>query len=256
MKVFSLGKFRSKVWLLAFVSAVFASMALAQTLEANPVFDVGDKWTYRYQNTGDRKEPYLYTNLAFKSEAGSGWLYGESQNPQSSRKQFIWRYDYKRGEGKEGFEYDPSKPMFAGRRFSNLQPNDDDIQFPLAVGKKYAVTVHWNDGNGNTKYDAEVEAFEKVKTEAGEFDAFRIKLSGWWQRTKEGNSSGKAEKTIYFSPSTKRIVKSDYVDRRSNGSAFNANVTELVKWEPKTALPAAFVTQAMTPPAQPASAVQ
>ncbi len=254
MGVFSLGKLRSKVWQLAFVSAGLASMAFAQTLDTNPVFDVGDKWTYRFQNTGDRKDPYLYTNLAFKSEASSGWLYGESQNPQSNRKQFIWRYDYKRGGGKESFEFDPTKPTFAGKRFSNLQPNDDDIQFPLAVGKKYVVNENWT--NGNTKYDAEVEAFEKVKTEAGEFDAFRIKLSGWWQRTKEGNSSGKAEKTIYFSPVAKRIVKSDYLDRRSNGSAFNANVTELVKWEPKTALPAALVSQTTPPPAQPASAVQ
>ncbi len=241
------------LWLLA--GAGFAHLAVAQTLDSHPVFDVGDKWTYRHQNIGDRKDPYTFTNQTYKSEEGSAWLYGESQDPQSARKTFVWRYDYKRGDAMEGFEFDAASPKLIGKRFSNRQKLDDSIQFPLAVGKKYTVTENWNDGNGNTKYDVEVETFEKVKTEAGEFDAYRIKLAGWWTRTGNGSGTGRAEQTIYFAPAVKRIVKSEYVDRLNNGARSGANVRELIKWEPKAPLPAA-IAQTVAAPLAPASASQ
>ena len=212
-------------------------VAYAQELETQPEFDVGDKWTFRYQNLGDRKEPYLYSEQAFKSADGSGWLYhDESENPSTTRKQSIARYDYKRGDIKEIFNFKPNNPKVPGSRFVNWQAIDDRIQFPIAVGKKYSLRVDWANDDGHTKSDVEIVAIEKIKIEAGEFDAYRIKLRGWWNRTSTNSNSGKVEETLWFSPAAKRIVKREYIDYRSNGSAWNRNTSELVKWEPKASL--------------------
>lgn len=229
----------------------------AQTLEAQPTFEVGDKWTYRYHNTGDRKEPYLFTNQTYKSEGGSGWLYVEFQNNESPRKQAVHRYDYKRADVKERFDFNATKPTQLGKRYGNSQPADDWIQFPLTVGKKYEIKFDWDNGEGNNKYDVEVQSFEKVKTAAGEFDAYRIKASGWWTRTSNGSGSGRAEQVIHYAPSVKRVVKWDYFDRSGNGSTWNANNTELVKYEPKAALPAVLgMSVTVAAPVAPASAAQ
>ena len=233
-------------------SLIFALPLLGhgQTLDSNPIFDVGDKWTYRFHDTGNRKEPYLFTNQAYKSEGGSGWIYSDSQEIGARRKHNIQRYDYKRADTKERFAFNAKNPTEPGTRYSNTQPNDDNIQLPLTVGKKYTVKLNWGNGEGNTKYDAEVEAFEKVKVEAGEFEAYRIKLSGYWTRTSNGNYSGRAGHTIYFAPSVKRFVKWTYFERNSDGSPWGEETTELVKWEPKAELASALVVPVVaTPPA-------
>ncbi len=233
--------FFGRVWVKAFfmllTAASFAQFATAQTLESNPEFDVGDKWTYRYQNTGDRKDPYLYTHQAYKSEFNTALLFYESQAPEANRKQGIDRYYYKRADVKERYEFNSEKPRIPGKRYHNSQPSDDRIQFPLTVGKKYNVKFDWGNGEGYTKYDVEVEAFEKIKVDAGEFDAYRIKLSGWWMRTSNGNYSGRAEFTLWYSPTVKRLVKGYYFDLQTSGFTWNANTVELVKWEPKAPLP-------------------
>lgn len=234
--------------------------ASAQTLEAHPEFDVGDKWTYRHTNKGDRKEPYIHSDQVFKSEAGSGWLFGDSQEPNTTRPKYILRYDYKRADAKEGFAFDPKKPATPGRRYFNRQPEDDWVQLPLTKGKKYSVKLDWCDGSGYTKYDFEVEAFEKVKTEAGEFEAYRIKGSGFGTRVKAGpdgwTGSGRSGHLIWFAPSAKRYVKWEWFNRSANGLLWNERGTELVKWEPKAPLDAALTTPATPAPAPMASAPQ
>lgn len=263
MPEFSVSPAHGTLWakwcVAAGLALTFHAEVSAQTLETHPEFDVGDKWTYRHHNKGDRKEPYLYTHQAYKSEADSGWIFGVTQEPNAPRPNFILRYDYQRADAKEGFAFNPQKPTTPGRRYGNWQPQDDYVQLPLSVGKKYAIKVYWNDGNGYTKYDVEVDAFTKVKTEAGEFEAYRIKASGWWTRVKPTSDgwtgSGRAEYTIYYAPSAKRYVKWEWFDRQANGSPWNERVTELVKWEPKAPLDAALTAPApvAATPAVPAS---
>lgn len=200
-------KIWAKACAIGFILCAAQTLGHAQTLQAQAEFDVGDKWTYRVHNKGDRLEPYVLTDQAFKSDAGSGWFFQETQEPNAPRKQAVWRYDYKRADRMEGFEFQPQSPSFSGARFSNRQPLEDYIQLPLLVGKKYTVKRDWDSGQGFDKLDAEVVAFEKVKTEAGEFDAYRIKLSGWWTRTVDGNFSGSVGTTIHFAPAIKKFVK-------------------------------------------------
>lgn len=218
----------------------------AQTLDIHPIFEMGDKWTYRYQNKGDRKDPYLYTSQAYLTKNGNAWLYVESQNPDANHKQAVQRYDYKRADVMEQFAFNPKKRSLRGKRFSNRQPMDDWIQLPMVIGKKYDIKEDWTNGEGNNKYDVEIEAFEKIKVEAGEFETYRIKYSGWWTRTGNGSGSGRVDSTLWYSPIVKRIVKRNYIDRTPQGSTWNENTTELVKWEPRAELPAAVSEPLLT----------
>ena len=226
------------------IAGILQGPAFAQTLETHPVFDVGDKWTYSFQNRGERKEPYTYTHQVYKLDSESGWLYGETKEPNTTRPQSIWRYDFKRADNKEGFNFNPTTPTKPGERYSNRQANDDWVQLPLFVGKKYKVKEFRSNGELFVEYDAEVSAFEKVKMPAGEFDAFRISGVGWF-RNQFGNH--RVSQRHFYAPTVKRLVKGEYIERDHSVE----NVWELIKWEPKAELMSALVAPA---PAATASA--
>lgn len=223
------------------VAAAFSVVALAtasaQKLDATPQMHVGDKWTYRYINSGDRREPYIFTHEVKRIDGNDAWLYGESTEPGTQNPKYWWRYDHKRAGLMERFAYDESAPNSLGTRIANRQKNDDFLQYPLEVGKKYNAKEYWS--NGYTDWKIEVEAFEKIKTEAGEFDTFRVKATGWWTRTSNGSGSGRAEATGWVTPTAKREVRWQYMDRTPNGSMWNENKSELIKWEPAAVRPAA-----------------
>lgn len=224
-----------------------------------PPFEIGDRWTYREQNVGDRKDPFISVSQAFKSETSSGWIYFDSKNPDATRKKGVHRFDYKRGDVKESFAYDVAKPDFIGNRFSNFQPFDDIFQLPLTIGKKYNVKWEWSNGQGFDEYKIEVEAFEKVKIEAGEFEAYRVNMAGFWNQTLNPNGqagSGRLGRTYWYAPAVKRVVKSETFSRTFRGGLNGQYVTELIKWEPKAALDAALTPVAAKPAATaPAPAV-
>ena len=212
--------------------AIATSSSTAQTMDKPPTLDVGDKWTYRFHNVGDKRDPFTYTHEVKTVDGASAWIFGETNLPNAPSK-IVWRYDLKRADTLERFEYDMGAPNGAGRRTLDLQKNDDFFQFPLVVGKKFDVREIWiggNDGSGHNEFKAEVQAYEKVKVEAGEFDAFRIKYSGWWTRVSGG--VGRAELLRWYSPVAKRIVKSETNFRTPSNPGGNHFTVELVKWEP------------------------
>lgn len=211
-------------------------------MDAPPTMTVGDKWTYQFHDQGNKRDPYLYTNEVQRVDALSAWLYSETQDPAEQTPKSIWRYDLKRAGLMERFAFSETAPNGVGSRVNDRQKNDDLLQFPLEVGKKYAVKWFWRNENGEgyTDYKAEVEAFEKVRVLAGEFDAFRIKYSGWWNAN---SFTGRAEMTVWYAPAGKREVKVEYLDRtrgnRTRGNQlWNQRVWQLVQWEPAGSRPA------------------
>ena len=217
------------------LAAILSSSAWAQKAEA-PLMEVGDKWTYKFTNTGDRRDPYTFFNQVTHVDAQSAWIYGETQDPQSRRPKYAWRYDLKRSGFMESFAINLKNADKLGGRGANNMPNDDTLKFPLEVGKEWNVKEAWGNGQGYTEYKAKVESFDKIKVEAGEFDVFKVTLKGYWTRTADGAGSGRAEWAIWYSPQIKRDVKRMYEDRNQGGSRWNQSETELVKWEPKAAL--------------------
>lgn len=212
-----------------------SSFAWAQKADA-PLFEVGDKWTYKFTNIGDRRDPFTFFNQTMHVDQNSAWLYGETQDPNSRGPQFAWRYDNKRAGLMEGFAINLKNADKLGGRRTNNMPNDDLLKFPLEIGKEWPVKETWGNGEGYTEFKAKVESFEKVKVEAGEFEAYKITLKGFWTRTANGSGSGRVERVIWYSPPVKRDVKSTYEDRNQGGQMWNKNERELVKWEPKAAL--------------------
>lgn len=204
-------------------------------LEKPPEFDIGEKWTFIFHNIGDSKEPYIYTNQVYESTNGSGWLYVESKNPESGLKNFIHRFDYEKMDIMESFEIENTKPITLGKRFSNNLNQESLIQPPLIIGKKYKVKRIGS--FSNYEYEAKVEIFEKIKVEAGIFEAYRIQFDGFWHRTDGKVFNGSAQQTLWYAPSVKRIIKAIYIDRTSSNLLYNKTSMELIKYEKELPLP-------------------
>lgn len=209
-----------------------ASGASAQTQDAPIAPVAGDKWTYQHHNKGDKLEPYLYSHQVKKIDGTSAWIQGESRQPNARRPAFVVRQDTARLENVELFEFDAAAPNGAGQRVYDRSKVDGWLQFPLAVGKKYTVKRTWDNGEGFDELTAEVKAFEKVKVQAGEFDAYRITYAGFWNRRAGGNFSGRTEHEVWYAPAAKSVVRWHYMNRTSNGGSWNNTATELVKFEP------------------------
>ncbi len=229
------------------VTAAFAN-AQAQPADAAPPLAVGEKWTWSYHNTGDKRAPYIYFNEVQRVDANNAWLYGESEDPNTRVPKYWWRHDQKRGTRLEFFGHDANAPQSVGARISSVEKSDDLIQFPLTPGKSYSAKEIWTNGRGHTDWKVEVKAQEKVKTPAGEFDAYRIVYTGWWTNTAEGGFTGKAQMTRWWSPSVKNVVRAEYEDWNTSGRPWARNAMELVKWETRpaaaTAVPAAAASAA------------
>ena len=215
----------------AVCGSLLSGVVWAQTVDAPPVVSVGDKWTYRFHNIADKREPYLFTNEVKSLDGESAWIYADSMDPGAQPAKSIWRMDLRRAEFVERFEFDPAAQNAAGKPLVDRRANDISLQFPLAVGKKYKVKQNYDNGTGFTEYNAEVEAMEKVKVEAGEFDTYRIKYTGFWT-TRAGRSfSGRSELTRWYAPVVKAFVKSEFSNRTTDFQPWNHNKTELVKFE-------------------------
>ncbi len=215
---------------LAACTVAFASWA--QTLEAPPAPETGDKWTYRFHNKGDKRDPYLYSSKVNFIDGTSAWLHGESQEVNAPLPKYVWRFDLLRADFVDRFEFDPAASNGIGRRTISRESNSAMVAFPVSVGKKYKVKLNWDNGRGFDELDAEVLAFEKVKVEAGEFDAYRIRYTGFWNQREGGNFTGRTERFVWYAPAVKGFIKSTYTNRTNNGAAWNDMTTELVKWEP------------------------
>lgn len=219
--------------------------ALAQNkVESQPPMVAGDKWTYKFSNLADRKEPYLFTHQVIQLRGVSAWLYGVTEEPEARRPKFISRFDPKRAKVVEAFNFRENEPLNPGSRYGNWQPQDDNIRFPIAVGDKFSFSHHFNNDNRTSRddYKAEVEAFEKIKVDAGEFEAYRIKYAGYWNCLTGCSGSGRIEWIVWWAPSVKREVKQTFKSWTTQSSMWNDNVRELQKWEPAAPLPAIFVT--------------
>jgi hypothetical protein len=93
--------------------------------------------------------------------------------------------------------------------------NTRQLQFPLSVGLRwgYVTDLQFKD-NGSTATttaEVQVQAYEKVRVAAGEFDAFRIAASGRIDGRSRGGPgvlAGEFVSVYWYAPSVRAIVKS------------------------------------------------
>jgi len=98
----------------------------------------------------------------------------------------------------------------------------------LEIGKKwdykYSLANKMNPTKSRWQLEANVVAYEKVKVPAGEFDAFKIEYTGYWNNETSGRS-GRLKITNWFAPAARNVVKTEFED------GFNNWIRQLVEFE-------------------------
>lgn len=198
---------------------LLAGAALAQDMTPieQPTLKIGDSWTYRILDGWNNKEirQSVSTLVAFENNLS------------------VFR-----------FKNLTSGVESTGTLNADLQPcrsmqNDSTLicagsfKFPLTTGFKHSFKK-LPSGSGQSYFDGDCEGkgMEKVQVPAGEFDAYRIECKGFWTRVFGNSGSGSFQETRWYAPAIRNQVKSIYEDRRSNGSADNKSITELVEYKP------------------------
>ena len=120
----------------------------------------------------------------------------------------------------------------SGTTATRFDPPIVGIKFPLTVGESWKSSYMAEGASSKSKGDLEVRvvAREKVKTPAGEFDAFKIESAGWITGVSWSGSIRMAQQQ-WFAPAIGRFVKSEYKDFRG-GQLWTDTVTELKSFTP------------------------
>jgi len=129
------------------------------------------------------------------------------------------------------------------RRMLHLPDDDDQIlQFPLAVGKKWSVSHQSTTKKGkleNVTSEVSVVGMEEVTTPAGTFKAFKIeryetrgegKTGGRRAEAKQATKTAGSSFIYYYSPDTRSIVKSYSEAKSESGDIAGKREIELLKF--------------------------
>lgn len=122
--------------------------------------------------------------------------------------------------------------VVSGASGTRFDPPIAGFKFPLVVGEawKSSVLAEGTSSKSKTDVDVKVVAREKVKTPAGEFDAFKIESEGWINGISWSGAIRFTE-VRWYAPATGRVVKTEYKDFR-NGQLWTNTLTELKSFKP------------------------
>jgi hypothetical protein len=208
------------------------SAGLAQDVKSvaqAPVFNVGDTWKFQSQDVGNKRPPTWFANTVRSVSDKEVVLAGED----SGGRKFWWVYEVPAQKYQYRFAYNEAAPDKRGRKTTDISGNDAEIQFPLEVGRKWPIKVRRVSAQyGPLENDlkAEVTTYEKIKTQAGEFDAFKIVIQGWWKNVNSGNT-GFYQRTVWYAPAAKRVVKIEGFTRIGDASLWDQWTQELLDFK-------------------------
>ena len=186
---------------------------------------VGDKWTFRFK---DRVDGFEQAGIVSREVVEIEGDYAWELFKTSSRPEPVWeKFDLKLRFLVERRAYSESTPSKRGEVTFDNTKSDPLIQHPLSVGKSYKAKIIFSNkfGNGYIDYTANVEALEKIKVEAGEFEVYKIVLKGRWVNTSAGGSD-LSERTEWYAPRAKVTVRSE-LNSWSQGRVNPYNTFEL-----------------------------
>jgi len=208
---------------LGLIGSVVASAADQHAPIAAPVVVVGDSWTFQYTDV-------------WKNEPGS-----LRRVEVTAINDYGIEADYKGVDTGE---------VFAHQRFSReMNPFDRGSKhfapafaryaFPLEAGKTWSSeAIADNPTTGkHFRYQIEGKAlgWEKIKVQAGEFDAMKIEIIAYYQNDEivRNRGSAKSTETIWYAPAVKNYVKLEYQDTDRNGRVANRDMWELTAYASK-----------------------
>lgn len=122
--------------------------------------------------------------------------------------------------------------VVSGASGTRYDPPVMGFKFPLVVGDAWKSSFVGESATGKARADLDfkVVAREKVKTPAGEFDAFKIESEGWINGITWTGAIRMTE-VRWYAPAIGRVVKSEYKDFRG-GRLWSDTISELKSYKP------------------------
>lgn len=178
-----------------------------------PTFTLGEEWGFAYENALDPKQNSRYTQKVV-----------DIANGQTSLAPGVGRNVAMILDG------DANIVRVGSATYS---PSDRKLSFPLSVGKTWSASYVYVAGSWKTQCDrqAKVVGVERVDTEAGTFDAFRIEEKTLWQSDGLYGGRGISRETDWYAPAVGRIVKLEYQDLPTKGPATTTRL-QLTRYVP------------------------
>ena len=204
-----------RVALLGYLVLFFAPAVWAQEMIEAPVWNVGDRWTYKSVtgNTWTNQVLEIKEDLYILKPGGARNLNG---------------YDKKSMNVKSIIEED-GKAVEADFHLRKL------FDFPISVGKKWSDVTTFYPSSGVTHqgkiiydHDFQVKDIQEVTTPAGRFKAYRIHYS---QKRRNSRKSGWVD--FWYSPEIKNWIKREAEKRPYWEKTTWAKDAELVSYTSK-----------------------
>ena len=198
------------------LALLLATGAAAQTPTADkPQIRPGDKATYTVQLKADRK---TVEDVIAVVAVEAGVV--KTRHSRSDRPGDL-----------DGTYLDDWRQIVSGTTGNRLEPAGNGFKFPLQVGNEWTekmVLTTPTGGKSRIDFDARVSGYEKVRTPAGEFDAFKVEHTGWVNGI-SWTGAFKVVQTTWYAPAVGRMVRTEFKEYRRDGAD---NVLELKAFEP------------------------
>lgn len=133
-------------------------------------------------------------------------------------------------------EWNQTSTTQGGQETYRATPAFAKYRFPLEVGKQWESRFKTQSGGGVTGHDwrftVKVEAVEKVTVPAGTFEAFRLRLDGWYTCNLGCNWSSRRRETFWYAPAVNYEIKRE-VEAVAQGTGYwDVQRYELVSFTP------------------------
>lgn len=194
------------LWLLPIMFLSFTAAYGQQPVAEKPVFAPGDVWRYDFKNRRYAKPGCQYEMLV--EQVTDANVFARVTFPEECNVSVTTAYPIASGSLQK-FDLSLNHFFYSAESYRVFD-------FPIYVGKSWS--QKWLFKINGWTYDDDVvgtvEAFEKVTTAAGTFDAYRIHIVRTYLGTQTGRptQSGKLHDTFWYSPQVKNFVKRTYVD--------------------------------------------
>lgn len=205
------------------ISALTPAMAEEHAPIPLPSVAAGDSWTYQYTDVW-KHLPGALNRLEVTAidDAGIHVDIKRAANGQLIGRQLFNREMNPVQRGKMRFA-----PAFA--RYA----------FPLEPGKEWKSDVSGENPAAGKRwhyqFNGKALGWEKIKVQAGEFDAMKIELTAYYRGEEVGSNGGNGQlnETVWFAPAVNNFVKLEYRDTDWTGRIFNRDEWELAAYSKK-----------------------
>ncbi|HJV03071.1 MAG TPA: hypothetical protein VJ752_21220 [Burkholderiaceae bacterium] len=206
-----------------FVSVLNGATAEEHAAIAAPQVVVGDSWTYQYTDVWKHLPGNL--NRVEVTAVDDSGIHVDIKRAASGALVSKQRYSRE------------LNPIDRGRM--HFDPAFQRYAFPLEPGKEWS-----SDATGENpsvgkrwryRFQGKALGWEKIKVQAGEFDALKIQVTGYYHGEEVGSNggSGQLNETLWYAPAVNNFVKLEYQDTDWNGRTFNRDQWELAAYQHK-----------------------